>query len=343
MGNPLAPAFEPPRFATFVFVSTYQTILGAGAALMDLLAHVDDDFLSSRAVAKGGMTLVDPAAQASLLESLPSPASEAPGGSACNTLVGLARLGRSARFLGRRGSDSVGDRLQASLATNGLQLSLVRGPEATGAVLSCVTPDAQRTMFTSLGAAAAFAPSEIDESAFDGVGLLYMEGYLLFNTPVFDALMDIAARRGVPVALDCGSFEVVGIFRERLHELLARNAFAIFLANEDESRALTGTDPEPSLEWIAQHVETVAVKLGARGALLAQGSRRAVVPAAPVPKVLDTTGAGDLWASGFLAGLDQGLDLNACGHLAASVAAEAIQVLGAQIPDAGWRRLGIPA
>lgn len=310
---------------------------------MDLLAHVDDEFLASSATAKGGMTLVDAAAQASLLGRLSSPPEEAPGGSACNTLVGLARMGRSARFLGRRGSDPVGDRLQSALASNGLDLALVRGPEPTGAVLSCVTPDAQRTMFTSLGAAAAFLPSEIDESAFDGVGLLYIEGYLLFNGPLFDSLLEIAARRNIPVALDCGSFEVVGIFRDRLNELLGRNAFAIFLANEDESRALTGTDPEPSLEWIAQHVETVAVKLGARGALLAQGSRRAVVPAAPVAKVLDTTGAGDLWASGFLAGLDQGLDLNACGHLAAAVAAEAIQVLGAQIPTDGWKRLGVPA
>ena len=324
-------------------MSRYQTILGVGAALMDLLAHVDDETLTSFAAAKGGMTLVDPATQASLLQRLDGAPAEAPGGSACNTLVGLARLGRSARFLGRRGTDAVGERLETALASNGLQLALVRGPEATGAVLSCVTPDAQRTMFTSLGAAAAFVPSELDERAFDGVGLLYIEGYLLFNAPLFDALLAIAARRGIPVALDCGSFEVVGIFRDRLNELLGQNAFAIFLANEDESRALTGADPEPSLEWLAQHVETVAVKLGARGALLAQGSRRAVVPAASVPKVLDTTGAGDLWASGFLAGLDQGLDLNACGHLAASVAAEAIQVLGAQIPEAGWRRLGIPA
>jgi sugar/nucleoside kinase (ribokinase family) len=322
-------------------VSTYQTILGVGAALMDLLAHVDEEFLASSGAAKGGMTLVDSAAQEALLRRLETRAAEAPGGSACNTLVGLARLGRSARFLGRRGSDAVGDRLESALASNGLDLALVRGSEATGAVLSCVTPDAQRTMFTSLGAAAAFTPAEIDESAFDGVGLLYLEGYLLFNAPVFDALLAIASRRNIPVALDCGSFEVVGIFRDRLNELLGQNAFAIFLANEDESRALTGTDPEPSLEWIAQHVETVAVKLGARGALLAQGSRRAVVPAAPVSRIVDTTGAGDLWASGFLSGLDQGLDLNASGHLAASVAAEAIQVLGAQIPEDGWRRLGI--
>jgi len=310
---------------------------------MDLLAHVDDSFIASSGSPKGGMTLVEPPVQDRLVASLPEAPAEAPGGSACNTLVGLARLGRDARFLGRRGTDAVGDRLESALAATGLELALVRGPEPTGAVLSCVTPDAQRTMFTSLGAAAAFAPSELLESRFEGVGLVYIEGYLLFNTPLFDALLEIASRRGIPVALDCGSFEVVGIFRERLHTLLGQRAFSIFLANEDESRALTGADPEPSLEWISQHVDVAAVKLGARGALLAQGARRAVVPAAPVSRVLDTTGAGDLWAAGFLAGLDRELDLVACGQLAAAVAAEAIQVLGAQIPDAGWQRLGAAA
>ena len=138
-------------------MSHYKNILGVGAALMDLLAHVDDSFLATSGGAKGGMTLVDPQAQKDLLGRLPSPPSEAPGGSACNTLVGLARLGSRARFLGRRGADARGDRLQAALAAAGLDLALVRGPEDNGCVLSCVTPDAQRTMFTSLGAAAAFS------------------------------------------------------------------------------------------------------------------------------------------------------------------------------------------
>jgi len=286
------------------------------------------------------MTLVDPVAQRKLLAALSDRPSEAPGGSACNTLVGLSRLGRKARFLGRRGSDGVGDRLESALSVAGLELALVHGSEDNGCVLSCVTPDAQRTMFTSLGAAAAFQPSEIDERHFDGVGLVYIEGYLLFNAPLFDALLEIANRREIPVAFDCGSFEVVNIFRDRLHGLLGQRAISIFLANEDESKALTGTDPEPSLEWISQHVDVAAVKLGARGALLAHGAKRAVVPAVSVPHVLDTTGAGDLWAAGFIAGLDRELDLNVSGHLAAAVAAEAIQVLGAQISEAGWQRLG---
>lgn len=324
-------------------MSQYKTILGVGATLMDLLAHVDDSFIATSGSPKGGMTLVDPDTQRKLVGALTAPPSEAPGGSACNTMVGLAKLGCKARFLGRRGADAVGDRLENALSAAGLQLALVKGAEDNGCVLSCVTPDAQRTMFTSLAASAAFVPSEIDESCFEGVGLVYIEGYLLFNAPLFDALLEIASRRRIPVALDCGSFEVVGIFRDRLLELLGQKAISILLANEDESRALTNTDPEPSLEWIAQHVDVAVVKLGARGALLAQGAKRAVVAATPVAHVLDTTGAGDLWAAGFLAGLDKERDLAACGQLASHVAAEAIQVLGAQIPEAGWRRLGSAA
>ncbi len=306
---------------------------------MDLLAHVEDSFITSTERAKGGMSLVDPPVQRDLLAALPAPATEAPGGSACNTLVGLAHLGTKARFLGKRGPDARGDRLESALRAAGLDLSLVRGVQDTGCVLSAVTPDAQRTMYTSLGASSEFTASDLDSLSLEGVGLVYIEGYLLFNTPFFDAVLDKANKAGIPVALDCGSYDVVQIFRDHIRNLLGSRRLSVLLANEDESKALTETDPEPSLEWISQHVDLAVVKLGARGALLAEGGKRAIVPASPVAKVLDTTGAGDLWASGLFAGLDRGWDLSKAGHLAGSVAAEVIQVLGAQIPQAGWERI----
>lgn len=321
-------------------MSHYKQILGVGAALMDVLAHVSDDFVVSTQRPKGGMTLVDPGEQESLLARLNGPVTEAPGGSACNTLVGLSRLGSNARFLGKRGSDALGDRLEGVLGEAGLKLSLVRGAQGTGSALSAVTPDAQRTMFTSLGASAELVPADLDAVSLDGVGLVYLEGYLLFNTPFFDAVLDKANAAKVPVYLDCGSFDVVQAFRGHLQNLLAEHRLAGLFANEDESAALTGTDPESALEWIAQHVDLAVVKLGARGALLAQNGRSVVAPVVPVPKVLDTTGAGDLWASGLIAGLDRGWDLARSAHLAAATAAEVIQVLGARIPDGGWERIG---
>lgn len=321
-------------------MNRYQQILGVGAALVDVLARVPDDFIASTGRPKGGMTLVEPAEQSALLAKLDSEPEEAPGGSACNTLVGLARLGSRARFLGKRGPDARGDRLESSLRAAGLELSFARGGQDTGCVLSAVTPDAQRTMYTSLGASAEFAASDLEGVSLEGVGLVYLEGYLLFNTPFFDAVLAKANAAGVPVVLDCGSFDVVQIFRDRLRQILAEHRLFGLLANEDESRALTETDPEPSLEWIAQHVDLAVVKLGARGALLAEGHKRVVAPVAPVSKVLDTTGAGDLWASGLLAGLDRGWDLARSAHLAAATAAEVIQVMGAQIPSDGWERIG---
>ena len=321
-------------------MSRYNQILGVGAALMDVLARVPDDFIASTGKAKGGMTLVEAAEQNALLGRLGKGVEEAPGGSACNTLVGLARLGCSAKFLGKRGPDALGDRLETALRGAGLELSLVRGVQDTGCALSLVTSDAQRTMFTSLAASSELGPSDLDGVAFSDAGLIYVEGYLLFNMPFFDAVLDKANAAQVPVVLDCGSFDVVQIFRDRLRQILGERRIHGLLANEDESRALTETDPEPSLEWIAQHVDLAVVKLGARGALLAEGHKRVVAPAVSVPKVVDTTGAGDLWAAGLLAGLDRGWDLARSAHLAAATAAEVIQVMGAQIPAAGWERIG---
>jgi sugar/nucleoside kinase (ribokinase family) len=321
-------------------VSRYNQILGVGAALMDVLAHVSDEFVASTGRPKGGMTMVDPLEQDGLVAKLSVPLAEAPGGSACNTLVGLAKLGSAAKFLGKRGADMLGDRLESDLRGTGLVPLLARGTQPTGCALSLVTPDAQRTMFTSLGASAEFTASDLDAVSLAGVGLVYLEGYLLFNTPFFDAVVAKANAADIPVIIDCGSFDVVNIFRDHLRRILAERRIYGLFANEDESRALTETDPEPSLEWISQHVELAVVKLGSRGALLAEGSRRIVAPVVQVPKVLDTTGAGDLWASGLIAGLDRGWDLPRAAHLAAATAAEVIQVLGAQIPASGWERIG---
>lgn len=337
---PVSGKIPSTEIATFGSVSRYKKILGVGAALMDVLAHVSDEFVDSTGRPKGGMTMVDPAEQGDLVAKLPVPLAEAPGGSACNTSVGLAKLGSDAQFLGKRGTDALGDRLEADLRGTGLVPRLARGTQPTGCALSLVTPDAQRTMFTSLGASAEFAASDLDPISLDGVGLVYLEGYLLFNTAFFDAVVAKANAADVPVIVDCGSFDVVNIFRDHLRLILAERRIFGLLANEDESRALTETDPEPSLEWISQHVDLAVVKLGSRGALLAEGSRRVVAPVVPVSRVLDTTGAGDLWAAGLIAGLDRGWDLQRSAHLAAATAAEVIQVLGAQIPDSGWERIG---
>lgn len=323
-------------------MSQFSTILGAGSALWDVLAHVSEETLASLGQPKGGMTLLGPDEHAGLFAKLDGKLQgreEACGGSACNTMLGLARLGSKAAFAGRRGNDARGEGLEKALHGHGLETRLAVDPTANGCVLSLVTPDAQRTMFTSLAAAANFSAADVQALDLTGVGLLYLEGYLLFNAPVFEALMDRAQALKIPVALDCGAFSVVEACKGRLQELLSQGRIEILLANEDEAYALTGAHDEAALEWIASHVPVAVVKLGARGALLAQGHKRAVVSAAPVAQVLDTTAAGDIWAAGFLHGLDQGLDLSAAGQLAAKAAAEVIQVMGTAIPEERWAAL----
>ena len=323
-------------------MSRFQTSLGAGSALWDVLAHVSEATLASLGEPKGGMTLMDAPAQLALFQKLDGQMTgieEASGGSACNTVVGLARLGSKAAFLGRRGKDARGEHLETVLKSQGLVTHLAVDDTDNGCVLSLVTPDAQRTMFTSLAAASNFCPADVEALDLDGVGLLYLEGYLLFNAPVFDALMARAEAAKIPVALDCGAFSVVEACRGRLQELLSQGRIEILLANEDEAFALTGARDEAALEWIASHAPIAVVKLGARGALLAEGARRAVVSAAPVHQVVDTTAAGDIWAAGFLHALDKGLDLSHAGQFAARAAAEVIQVMGMAIPEERWSQL----
>ncbi len=323
-------------------MSRFQTILGVGSALWDVLAHVSEETLASIGAPKGGMTLMDPQPHAELfrkLEGRMDGVEEASGGSACNTVLALAHLGAQVAIGGRRGNDACGEKLAATLASQGLEVRFAVDASPNGCVLSLVTPDAQRTMFTSLSASNNFCAADIAALDLTGVGLLYLEGYLLFNVPVFDAIMERARLERIPVALDCGAFSVVEACRPRLLELLSQGRIEILLANEDEALALTGVRDEAALEWIANHVPTAVVKLGARGALLAQNGRRAVVAAAPAPHVLDTTAAGDFWAAGFLRGLDLNMDLSQAGHLASRVAAEVIQVMGTKLPEERWKVL----
>jgi sugar/nucleoside kinase (ribokinase family) len=193
-------------------------------------------------------------------------------------------------------------------------------------------------MFTHLGASAQLHPGDIGGDDIHDADLLYLEGYLLFNRPVVDRLLDLARSHHVRVALDLGSFQVVQACRDLLDALFARGQVDIVLANEDEARAYTGLGDSESLEAFASKAETAVVKRGAQGVLLARGRERLDVEAHSAQAV-DTTGAGDLWASGFLYGLNHGLSLENSANLGCKVGAEVVQVLGANIPDEGWRRV----
>jgi len=314
-------------------------IVGVGAALVDLLVEENDGFLGKMGAEKGGMTLVEAPLIKSALEGVSTGVKSSPGGSASNTIVGVGSLGGRARMIGRVGRDELGDHFREGLRRAGVEERVRVADDAeTGRVLSVVTPDAQRTMFTFLGASSALAPTDIADADIADSALVHLEGYLLFNRPVVERVLDLARAHKARVALDLGSFQVVEAMRGYLDELFAKGRVDIVLANEDEARAYTGLGESESLERFASLAETAVVKRGKHGALIGRGHERVEVQAHLV-KAIDTTGAGDLWASGFLYGLNHGLSLENSANLASKIGSEVVQVLGAVIPPEGWTRV----
>jgi sugar/nucleoside kinase (ribokinase family) len=311
-------------------------VVGVGAALVDLLVEEKDQFVAAMGSPKGGMTLVELPTIDSALKTTEAPLKVVPGGSACNTMVGIGNLGGKARMIGRLGNDDLGKVFLDGLHKAGVDRRILHSEMATGRVLSVVTPDAQRTMFTYLGASTQLGPEDVTMDDFSDAGLVYLEGYLLFNRPLVEKILETAKKAQAKVVLDLGSYQVVEICRDFLEQILP--SVDVVLANEDEAKAYTGMAEAESLEILAGKVGTAVVKLGKKGVLLAQGKARFQVEA-NVVKAIDTTGAGDLWASGFVYGLTQGMSLDNAARLGCKVGSEVVQVMGAVIPEAGWKRV----
>jgi sugar/nucleoside kinase (ribokinase family) len=316
-----------------------QLIVGVGSALIDILAHEDEVFLSKTGAVKGGMTYVDKEFIDETLSHSSQPPALVPGGSACNTVVGVGKLGGAARFVGKCGAGTMGEFFENDLKSQNVEPALLRSDSPTGRVLSIITPDAQRSMFTFLGASAEAKPQDIAPDFFKNAAIVHIEGYLLFNPELILKVLETAKSSGASVSLDLASFNVVKESYEQLHHIVA-SYVDILIANEDEALAYTGhKDEARALEGLAANVEIAVLKVGKRGSFIA--SRNQVVPIQPKTgaPVIDTTGAGDLWAAGFLYGLVNGYALEQCGELGSACGYEVCQVVGANIPDAGWERI----
>ncbi len=314
-------------------------IVGLGSALVDILVHESDEFVNRIGCEKGGMTLVDMPELEAILSQVSSEPVEVPGGSACNTAVGIGRLGGISRFVGKRGNDGTGHAFHRALTQRCVEPVLMTSALPTGRVLSIITPDAQRTMITYLGASADTQPHEITPAHFNDSAVVHMEGYLLFNPDLMIAALKAAKQAGVRVSLDLASFTVVEQSKSILDDLIAKYV-DILIANEDEALAYTGLrDETQALECLAHNVDIAALKIGARGSLIHNGNRIYRIPAMGTGTAVDTTGAGDLWASGFLFGMVNGFDLEKCGRIASACGFEVCQVVGADIPADGWMRI----
>jgi sugar/nucleoside kinase (ribokinase family) len=322
-----------------VFEKDRDVIVAVGSALVDMLAREEDAFLRKLGVEKGGMNLVESDYIEELVVQIAQPPEVVPGGSACNTAIGVGMLGGRARFVGKLGEDQLGTLFREDLEKNNVEPVLFSSELPTGRVLSVITPDAQRSMFTYLGAAAELKPGEITPACFDQAAVVHVEGYLLFNRDLMTATIEAAKAAGARVSLDLASFNVVEESLDLLNRIIA-DYIDILIANEDEARAFTGyTEEAKALSALSENVEMAVLKIGKRGSLVSyQGAH---VPIAPMacPDAVDTTGAGDLWAAGFLYGLVGGYSIEKSGALASACGAEVCQVVGANIPEAGWQRI----
>jgi sugar/nucleoside kinase (ribokinase family) len=285
------------------------------------------------------MALVDYAHIEKMLSCLTSKPQMIPGGSACNTVVGIACLGGQARFVGKLGRDETAGVFEKELKKNTVESILFRSSNPTGRVLSIITPDAQRSMFTYLGASAETKPEEITVSCFQGAAVVHIEGYLVFNRDLILTIMDAAKQAGALVSLDLASFTVVESAQKFL-ESIVDEFVDILIANEDEARAFTGySEDEQAISALSKKAAIAVLKVGKRGSYISQKGSVLKIEPQGTRRATDTTGAGDLWASGFLYGLVNDYSFDKCGELGSLCGYEVCQVVGTKIPAAGWQRI----
>ena len=318
-------------------------VLAIGNAIVDVIADADDCFLAAHGMHKGAMQLIDEE-QAVALYSAMGPGREASGGSAANTIAGLASLGLKGGFVGQLGDDQLGEIFRHDIRSLGVEFDTpLRGDlGATARCLILVTSDAQRTMNTFLGAAQMLAPDVVDASQIAAAKILYLEGYLWDPQAPREAMykaMDAARAAGTKVAFTLSDAFVVDRHRADLNRLLDERCIDILFANQVEAESLAQVaDADSAIAALQDRVETLVVTRHEHGATGARKGERADVPAEPIERLVDTTGAGDLFAAGFLAGEARGLSLEQSLRLGAICAAEVIQHYGAR-PEADLRAL----
>ena len=322
--------------------NTEFDVAGIGNAIVDVLSPAEDGFLSSQELPKGGMTLIDSARAEGLYADM-GPGREVSGGSAANTLAGLASLGGKAAFIGKVRDDQLGGIFRHDIGAAGVSF---KTPPATGGAptarcLIFVTPDAQRTMCTYLGACVELGPVDIDEATVGGAKVTYLEGYL-WDPPrakeAFVKAAKVAHDAGREVALSLSDPFCVERHREEFRDLVEGHVDLLF-ANESEIRSLYETDTfDEALRAVRGSCAMAALTRGDKGSVVLEKGTAHAVDVEPVDRLVDTTGAGDLYAAGFLYGYTRGRPAHDCSRMGAIAAAEAISHFGAR-PEVSLSRL----
>jgi len=314
-------------------MTTYD-LLGIGNALVDVLSDADEKFLADKGLPKGGMQLVDED-RADVLYGLMDDPRQASGGSCANSMAGFSSLGGKGAFIGKLKDDSFGRAFQKDMAEMGCTFAGVPSTDGlpTGRCLVYVTPDAQRTMCTHLGVASLLAPEDLDEGALASSNIVYMEGYL-FDQPVAQQAMlraaELAHAAGGAVALTLSDRFCIDRHRGAFLELVEHHTDILF-ANEQEIISLYQTDSfENAVNRVTGKCGIICITRSEKGAVILSKNERVNISAEPIETLVDTTGAGDQFAAGFLYGHSQGMDLAASGRIGAIAAAEVISHYGAR-------------
>ncbi len=311
-------------------------VLGLGNSLVDILAYADDAYLDAQEMVKGAMTLIDEERAEQLYEARVDPRVLS-GGSAANTIVGVASFGVAAAYIGKVKHDPLGETFVADIRSTGVRFDThpaLHGP-ATGRCFVYVTPDGERTMNTYLGASTYLSPPDVDEALVREAKVVYLEGYL-WDRPAaksaFQKAGDIAREAGGKrVALTLSDSFCVDRFRGEFIDLMRTKTVNTIFSNTDELLSLYETPHfDEALDMLRAEGVLGIVTRSARGCVVVEGESTWEVPAYPIHSLIDTTGAGDMFAAGFLAGLARGADMTTCGRLGALAAAEIIQHLGAR-------------
>lgn len=316
-----------------------KKILGMGNALTDILLRIEnDEVLAKLNLPKGSMQLVDggKSKEITTLLSEISP-KMATGGSASNTINGITRLGAAAGFVGKIGKDEVGEFFRNDMLNNGVVPHLLYSETPSGQCTVLVSADGERTLCTFLGAACELDAKDLTPEMFVGFDIFHIEGYLVQNHELIRTAVKMAKEAGLQVSVDLASYNVVEENLNFLNEII-RDYIDIVFANEEEARAFTGKEPEQALIHIADHCDIAVVKIGKEGSFIKSGSESVLVKPR-LANCIDTTGAGDLYAAGFLYGLANGYSLDISGKIGSLVSGNVVEVLGAKMTDEVWKQI----
>ncbi len=313
--------------------------IGLGNALVDVLLKLQtEETLSEVGIRKGAMDMINRQQMLTIRtkqEKLER--AEAPGGSVCNTMRAMARLGATTGFIGKIGDDAVGEFYEKAVRAAGVTPYFIHTDGPTGSCTVLISPDGERTMGTFLGPAATITPDEIKEEVLARYQCIYIEGYLLVNEPLVRTTMQKAKELGLTVVLDLSNYNIVNAFKGLLDELIPDYVDILF-SNESEAEAFTGLGAREAVRALSGMVDVSIVTIGKEGSLVGSHGRFFPVPAEG-GKPLDTTGAGDNFAAGFLYGLSVGATLEQSARIGSLLAGYVIEVVGPQIPEDKWEQI----